>query len=207
MEDLGSLRGILCAACLFAAEGKNSSPHETSSKRALIIAAVRIGRLVTQARNLLATDCEAARRCLSDASRLLGPNEGELTTNAQPVGGLRPGGLAAWQARLALGYIDVHLGSAFHIDDLANELDLSKSHFCRAFKRSVGLPPKQYVLMRRLERAKALISGTRESLSDVALACGFADQSHLTRRFRKVVGIPPGRWRRSHTESGGRRMV
>jgi AraC-like DNA-binding protein len=56
----------------------------------------------------------------------------------------------------------------------------------------------EYVVVRRVERAKAMIRTTRESLAEVALACGFADQAHLNRRFRDVVGISPGRWRRSN---------
>jgi AraC-like DNA-binding protein len=84
------------------------------------------------------------------------------------------------------------------IDDLANLVALSRSHFSRAFKRSVGLPPMEYVVVRRVERAKAIISGAREPLAEVALACGFADQAHLNRRFRDIVGVSPGRWRRSN---------
>ena len=84
------------------------------------------------------------------------------------------------------------------IDDLANVVALSRSHFSRAFKRSLGFSPMEYVVVRRVERAKAMISGTSEPLAEVALACGFADQPHLNRRFRDIVGISPGRWRRSN---------
>lgn len=68
----------------------------------------------------------------------------------------------------------------------------------------------EYVVMRRVERAKTMISGTREPLAEVALACGFADQAHLNRRFREIVGISPGRWRRSNaplTKSGVQRST
>ena len=111
---------------------------------------------------------------------------------------LQPGGLATWQARRTLAYIEANLASKMEIDDLANVVALSRSHFSRAFKRSVGFSPMEYVVVRRVERAKAMISGTREPLAEVALACGFADQAHLNRRFRDVVGISPGRWRRSN---------
>jgi AraC family transcriptional regulator len=84
------------------------------------------------------------------------------------------------------------------IDDLANVVASSRSHFSRSFKHSVGLTPMEYVVVRRVERAKAMISSTREPLAEVALACGFADQAHLNRRFRDIVGISPGRWRRSN---------
>jgi AraC family transcriptional regulator len=86
------------------------------------------------------------------------------------------------------------------IEDLANVVALSRSHFSRAFKRTLGFSPMEYVVVRRVERAKAMISGTREPLAEVALACGFADQAHLNRRFRDIVGISPGRWRRSNAQ-------
>jgi len=82
--------------------------------------------------------------------------------------------------------------------DLANVVALSKSHFSRAFKLSLGLSPMEYVVVRRVERAKAMISSTRERLAEVALACGFADQAHFNRRFRDLIGMSPGRWRRSN---------
>ena len=70
--------------------------------------------------------------------------------------------------------------------------------FSRAFKLSLGVSPMEYVAVRRVERAKEMISCTRERLAEVALACGFADQAHLNRRFRDLMGVSPGRWRRSN---------
>ncbi len=65
----------------------------------------------------------------------------------------------------------------------------------------------EYVVVRRVERAKAMISGTREPLAEVALACGFADQAHLNRRFRDIVGISPGRWRRSNVPQRSQDLI
>ena len=84
------------------------------------------------------------------------------------------------------------------IDDLANVVALSRSHFSRSFKHTVGLSPMEYVVVRRVERAKVMIRTTKEPLAEVALACGFADQAHLNRRFRDIVGTSPGRWRRNN---------
>ena len=86
----------------------------------------------------------------------------------------------------------------FSLADLAQSVGHSYWHFSRAFKLSLGVSPMEYVVVRRVERAKAMIRGTREPLAEVALACGFADQAHLNRRFRDIVGISPGRWRRSN---------
>jgi AraC family transcriptional regulator len=110
----------------------------------------------------------------------------------------QPGGLASWQARRTLDYIEANLGSKMGIGELAGVVSLSRSHFSRAFKSSLGLSPMEYVAVRRVERAKALISSTKEPLAEVALACGFADQPHFNRRFRDIIGTSPGRWRRSN---------
>jgi AraC family transcriptional regulator len=80
---------------------------------------------------------------------------------------------------------------------MAGLLGLSPYHFARMFRRAVGVPPHQYVLQRRVERAKGLLLAGRLGLSDVALAVGFSDQSHLTRVFRRAVGITPARFRRA----------
>jgi transcriptional regulator GlxA family with amidase domain len=84
---------------------------------------------------------------------------------------------------------------------LAKLVSFSKSHFSRAFKQSLGLPPMTYVKMRRIERAKALMTSTDQQLTDIALICGFADQSHLNRSFRRVLGVSPGRWRRTNVKA------
>ena len=114
--------------------------------------------------------------------------------------GIQPGGLANWQARRTLDYIEANLASKLGIGDLAEVVALSRSHFSRAFKCTLGLSPMEYVAVRRVERAKELISSTRERLAEVALACGFADQPHFNRRFRALIGMSPGRWRRSLAE-------
>ena len=74
---------------------------------------------------------------------------------------------------------------------------LSIFHFARQFKYSEGMTPHHYLVSRRVERAKELLAGSNLSLSEVAFAAGFADQSHLTRRFGQIVGITPGQFRRS----------
>ena len=167
------------------------------SLRSVASASLRVGHLVRQAMTCFETDRKAAWRCLSDASSLLSADAQDPGVDAPSVGKLQPGGLATWQARRTLAHIEANLASKMDIDDLANGVALSRSHFSRAFKRSLGFTPMEYVVVRRVERAKAMISGTREPLAEVALACGFADQAHLSRRFRDIVGSSPGRWRRS----------
>ena len=76
--------------------------------------------------------------------------------------------------------------------DLAIDCGVSVSHFSRAFRQSTGLSPHQWLLKRRVDQAKSLLRDRTLSLSDVALSCGFGDQSHFTRVFTKLTGITPG---------------
>ena len=165
------------------------------------LASQRILHLVTRAIGALESDCHAARRCLNDVVALLGPHPGEGNgDDAVSRGVFEPGGLARWQARRAVTYIDGHLESRLDVPLLAKLVSFSKSHFSRAFKQSLGLPPMAYVKMRRLERAKVLMISTNQQLTEIALICGFADQSHLNRSFRRLIGVSPGRWRRTHVQ-------
>ena len=68
-----------------------------------------------------------------------------------------------------------------------------QSDFTRLFKEATGLPPHQYVILRRVERAKQFLqAGTDLSLTEVALRAGFSDQSHFSRHFKRFVGVTPG---------------
>jgi len=202
MRELYSLGTMSSTGSLGVPEADNSSSYFNRSLRSVASASMRVGHLVRQAMTFFETDRKAAWRCLSDASTLLGADVQDLGVNAPSVDKLQPGGLATWQARRTLAYVEANLASKMDIDGLANVVALSRSHFSRAFKRSLGFSPMEYVVVRRVERAKAMISGTREPLAEVALACGFADQAHLNRRFRDIVGISPGRWRRSNAPLG-----
>jgi len=180
------------------AQGSIIPPGPNPSLSSVAPASARVGHLVTRAMTLFESNREVAWRCLRDASTLLGGDSEAIDTNAPPLQSiLRPGGLAVWQATRALEYIEENLGSTMAIRQLADCVALSKSHFSRAFKRSFGSSPMVYVAARRVERAKHMMTSARERLTDIALACGFADQSHLTRSFRRIVGMSPGRWRRA----------
>jgi AraC family transcriptional regulator len=202
MRELYPLGTVSSTGSLGVAEAQDSTSYLNRSLRSVASASIRVGHLVRQAMAFFETDRKAAWRCLRDASTLLGPDVQDLGVNAPSVDKLQPGGLATWQARRTLAYIEANLESKMDIDDLANVVALSRSHFSRAFKHSVGLSPMEYVVVRRVERAKMMISETTEPLAEVALACGFADQAHLNRRFRDIVGISPGRWRRSNAPFG-----
>jgi AraC family transcriptional regulator len=106
-------------------------------------------------------------------------------------------GLARWQLRRVLDYLDAHLPEAVPLSALAEVAGLSQAHFARAFKASTGFAPYQWQLRARVDRARALLLHTDKSLEDVAIASGFADAVHFGRMFRKVTGTSPAAWRRS----------
>ena len=121
---------------------------------------------------------------------------------AQAYGGMRPnsmarrGGLAAWQERRAKDLLAANLDGAVTLTAIAQECRLSLSHFSRAFRESVGVAPHRWLINRRVELAKDLMRNRDSALSEIALRCGFADQSHFTRVFTNRVGVSPGAWRR-----------
>lgn len=110
------------------------------------------------------------------------------------------GGLMRWQMNRVIDYIEQHLGETITGKDLAKLINVSIGQLFRAFKASVGIPPLQYVAARRMERACSLLRTTKEPVSQIALACGFCDQSHLCRVFRRTLGESPTAWRRTQAQ-------
>ncbi|MDB5365588.1 MAG: transcriptional regulator [Rhodospirillales bacterium] len=108
------------------------------------------------------------------------------------------GRLAGWQERRAKEMIDANLNGDIRLEALAAACRLSVGHFARAFRKTTGLPPHRWLMRRRIERAKDLLQRTRLSIADVALQCGFSDQSHLTRVFERMAGTTPAVWRREY---------
>jgi AraC family transcriptional regulator len=105
-------------------------------------------------------------------------------------------GLAPWQLKRATEMLTANLECDVAIAEVAEECRLSRSHFARAFRQSTGAPPHKWLLERRVEVAKELMLNTRLPLVDVALSCGFSDQSHFTRIFSRFSGWTPSAWRR-----------
>jgi AraC family transcriptional regulator len=121
-----------------------------------------------------------------------------IDTRSQPEPEVtRQGGLAPWQLRRVMTYIEANLESSIKNADLAAVARLSPFYFNVAFRKSVGDSPHEYIIRRRMERAQGLMLSTDASLSDIAATCGLADQAHFTRLFRRVVGESPGAWRRT----------
>lgn len=110
----------------------------------------------------------------------------------------RAGRLSPWQLRRALDYMTAHLDGDPTVAQLARECGLSAGYFARAFRATTGVTPHQWLIRRRVARARELLLTSRLELAHIALTCGFVDQSHLTRVFVRFQGDSPGRWRRRH---------
>jgi AraC-like DNA-binding protein len=106
------------------------------------------------------------------------------------------GGLAPWQMRRATELLAAHLDGNIGLDQVAAACELSVSHFARAFKKTFQRPPHRWLIERRVDRAKDLLSNSRLPLADIAARCGFADQPALNRAFKRIYRISPGVWRR-----------
>ena len=114
---------------------------------------------------------------------------------------LAKGGLAAWQQRAVTAYIEEHLAEPISLATLARLVRLSPYYFCRAFKRSLGLPPHRYHSNRRIEHAKRLLAEAAPSVTDVGRIVGYSETSSFTAAFHKATGFTPTAYRRTFTSS------
>jgi AraC family transcriptional regulator len=100
--------------------------------------------------------------------------------------------------RAVVEYIEEHLAAGLTVEQMAAVARLSIYHFARQFKAATGLPPHQYVILRRVERAQQLLqAGTDLSLAEVAADAGFSDQSQFAHHFKRLIGVTPGRFQLS----------
>lgn len=106
------------------------------------------------------------------------------------------GGLAVLQLKRVLTHINENIGSSLSIELLAGLVDLSPTHFARAFRESTGQPPHRFITTLRLERARDALLEPGASLATVAARFGFSDHSHFTRLFKERFGLAPSIYRR-----------
>jgi AraC-like DNA-binding protein len=129
-------------------------------------------------------------------SVLLGHELIRLNEGAPRARTMTRGGLSGWQQKRVAEFIEEHLAEEVRLGTLAELVDLSPYHFARAFKQSFGVPPHRYHVSRRIERAKELLAAPSSSVTDVALAVGFAETSSFSAAFRKTTGYAPSEYRR-----------
>lgn len=106
-------------------------------------------------------------------------------------------GLSPYRLRRAIEYIEQHLDQDLSITDLACIVEISPYHFSRMFKQSTGVPPHRYLLLKRIERSKELLSNRDLPIVEVCQAVGFQNQSHFCAAFHKIVGVTPTGYRAS----------
>ncbi|MGD1933556.1 MAG: helix-turn-helix domain-containing protein [Candidatus Phaeomarinobacter sp.] len=99
--------------------------------------------------------------------------------------------------RRILAKIDADLAEDLTVAALADEAGLSRSHFTRAFLNETGQSPRDFILNRRVARARELLSSTTIPLADIPSLPGFSSQAHLASAFKRIVGVSPGRYRQS----------
>jgi AraC family transcriptional regulator len=180
---------------------QDTSTYETSTEE-LSLVAVLLVEAASKARD---GDREATRAHIEHAVALLrgkpslGRSGLRVLSNLQTQ--LARGVLPAWQARRIVAHVEANLCRRIPIRELASLLSLSASHFCRAFKCTFGVSPRDYVLRRRIEVAQGLMLSTSEPLSSIAVRCGMCDQPHFTRSFHRIVGETPYMWRRARQGS------
>jgi AraC family transcriptional regulator len=180
---------------------RDTPVYETSTQELSVVAAL-LDEAACKARD---GDREATRAHIAHAVALLrgkprtGPNGIHVLSDLETH--LARGALPAWQARRVLAHVEANLCRRIPIQELARLLDFSASHFCRTFKCTFGVSPRDYVLRRRIELAQGLMLTTSEPLSSIAVRCGMCDQPHFTRSFRRIIGETPYMWRRARRGS------
>lgn len=158
------------------------------------ISAIR--NLLSDAEALLHTDQTTAKQLLLQALQI-------LQQQNKPSLQARGSGLTTWQARRIDRYVERHLDSRIQSRDLAAVTGLSVSHFCHAFRQTFAETPRNFVAKRRIALAQRLLRAQQESLAQIALKCGFCDQSHFSRVFLKFNGMGPKAWQSAYATEPG----
>ncbi len=107
------------------------------------------------------------------------------------------GGLARWQVKRVTDYMLAHLERPIGLDELAALVKLSRYHFCTAFRLATGRTPYVRLTEQRMAHARLLLSDPHVSISEVALAVGYATPSAFTSAFHRIAGMTPSAFRRA----------
>ena len=105
-------------------------------------------------------------------------------------------GLPAWRLKKVQTYVDTNIDEPLRLSDLAAVVGLSRMHFAARFRAATGMRPREYVLSRRIARAKELMAVYDGTLVKIALDAGFQSQAHFCTVFKRLSGITPSTWRR-----------
>ena len=177
---------------------RNPAPFRIGNRGDISTVLVPIGLPGAWSALVTPPESNSAPWCNTDLSLHVRPRLGAIASFPQlACAPLARGGLSPGVLRRVREHIDANLEANVDLTDLAAIADLSRCHFARAFKQSVGGTPHRYLMHRRLEKAQELLGGTDLPLAEIALATGFSDQSHFSRRFRDHLGTTPSAFRRA----------
>lgn len=101
----------------------------------------------------------------------------------------------------AIEFMRENLDRSISLDAIANAINRSPSHFARQFRHELGMPPHQYIVNLRLEKAQYLLEQTKNPIAEIAFECGFSHQEHLTRFFRRRYNTTPAAYRKSRQQA------
>lgn len=98
----------------------------------------------------------------------------------------------------AVTYMERNYPRDLTVEEVADVCKLNRSYFSKLFKESMGCPPQEFLIRMRLNKAAELMKTSRDSIGDIALACGYPNQLHFSRAFKKRYGMSPREWRNQH---------
>ena len=168
-----------------------SDPHAAdliTRLQAQVVAGSHMGAAYTRGLSLMLASYLFGGR--HSASRFGRPDAGGEGRSREP------GGLLRLEREALKVFIEDSLARDISVDDMAAVVGYSLEHFARLFKETFCLSPHQYVISRRVERAKTMLRDRGIPIAGVATACGFTSQSHLNVVFKRVTGVTPGGYRR-----------
>jgi AraC-like DNA-binding protein len=139
-------------------------------------------------------ECYADSIGLAIVARLLA----RTSKGSRPADASGASKLPRWRLKRATEYIAAHLSEPIGLAEIAASTGLTRMHFAAQFRAATGLPPHEYLVRRRIDRAQQLLAASELSLAAIALEVGFKAQAHFTTVFSRIVGETPNAWRRKN---------
>ena len=140
--------------------------------------------------------CAEALRFAILARQVIGVERDQSTTSAANLPANRPyRPLPKWRLRRVLDYVDDNLDERITLQHMASVAGLSRMHFAAQFRAATGQRPHDYLLKRRVDRAKDFLRKGDLRLAEIALSVGFQTQAHFTTVFKRFAGDTPHQWR------------
>jgi AraC family transcriptional regulator len=192
-SDLHYLSITISDAALSAAFGSTSG--DTELREQLKLADARLSALVAAVNAERIAGFPSGQLFLDSLEQALAMALLSGYAARRPAPRIYRGGLSPARLRRVTDLVRAKIDNDLTLEDLAQSADLSVAHFSQMFRRSTGESPHQFVLRRRVERAKEMLRAAEARVLDVAVACGFKTQQHFARVFRQLSGTSPTKYR------------